>query len=84
MKRRVVITGVGMVTALGIGLEETWQSLLQGTSGVGPITHFDASRFPTQIAAEVKHFDPSSYIERKEVKKMDTSSTSRLSPPIGR
>ncbi len=72
MKRRVVVTGVGLVTALGIGSEETWQSLQHGTSGVGPITHFDASRFPTQIAAEVKHFDPSAYIERKDVKKMDT------------
>jgi 3-oxoacyl-[acyl-carrier-protein] synthase II len=72
VKRRVVITGVGMVTALGIGSEETWKCLLNGKSGVGPITRFDASRFPTQIAAEVNGFDPSIFMERKEVKKMDT------------
>jgi 3-oxoacyl-[acyl-carrier-protein] synthase II len=72
VRRRVVVTGVGLVTALGVGSEETWQCLLKGKSGVGPVTHFDASRFPTQIAAEVKNFDPSQYMERKEVKKMDT------------
>jgi 3-oxoacyl-[acyl-carrier-protein] synthase II len=71
VKRRVVITGVGLVTALGTA-EETWQSLLRGESGVGPITHFDATGFPTRIAAEVKNFDPSAFLERKEIKKMDT------------
>lgn len=72
VKRRVVVTGVGMVTALGLGSEETWRSLLGGVSGVGPITRFDAGQFPTRIAAEVKNFDPSVFIERKEARKMDT------------
>ncbi len=72
MRRRVVITGVGLLTALGNSTEETWRSLLQGASGVGPITRFDSSRFPTRIAAEVKAFDPAMYMEKKDVKKMDT------------
>jgi len=72
VKRRVVITGVGLVTAVGLGSEKTWHSLLKGISGAGPITRFDPSQFPTQIAAEVKDFDPSPFMERKEVKKMDT------------
>ncbi len=72
MKRRVVITGIGLVTPLGVGTRETWQGLLAGKSGVGPITRFDPSLFPTKIAAEVKNFDPQLYIERKEIKKMDT------------
>jgi 3-oxoacyl-[acyl-carrier-protein] synthase II len=71
VKRRVVITGVGLVTALG-NADETWQALLRGDSGVGPITRFDASSFPTRIAAEVKNFDPSAFMDRKEIKKMDT------------
>jgi 3-oxoacyl-[acyl-carrier-protein] synthase II len=72
VKRRVVVTGVGMVTALGLGTEETWRSLIDGVSGVGPITRFDAAQFPTRIAAEVKNFDPSVFIERKDARKMDT------------
>ena len=72
MKRRVVVTGVGMVTALGLGSEETWGALVDGVSGVGPITRFDAAQFPTRIAAEVKNFDPSVFIERKDARKMDT------------
>ena len=71
MKRRVVITGVGLLTALG-NTGQTWQALLRGESGVGPITRFDASNFPTRIAAEIKGFDPSAFIDRKEIKKMDT------------
>ncbi|MBZ5495388.1 MAG: beta-ketoacyl-ACP synthase II [Acidobacteriia bacterium] len=72
MKRRVVITGVGLVTPLGNGTQETWRGLLDGRSGVGPITRFDASQFPTRIAAEIKSFDPTLFMEKKEVKKMDT------------
>ncbi len=72
MARRVVITGVGLVTPLGIGTEETWQALLEGRSGVGYITRFDTSDFPVKIAAEVKGFDPLNWIDRKSVKKMDT------------
>lgn len=70
--RRVVITGLGLVTPLGIGVPKTWEKLCQGQSGIGPITRFDASQFPVQIAGEVKDFDPGAYIEKKEIKKMDT------------
>ncbi len=61
-----------MVTPLGIGTAPTWQALVEGRSGVGPITRFDAKEYPVRIAAEVKGFDPSAYIEKKEIKKMDT------------
>jgi 3-oxoacyl-[acyl-carrier-protein] synthase II len=71
LSRRVVVTGIGIVSALGIGTEETWQGLLAGKSGVDTITRFDVSRFSVQIAAEVKGFDPLNWIEKKEVKKMD-------------
>ena len=70
VKRRVVITGVGLLTALG-NTEQTWRRLLQGESGVTPITRFDASKHPTQIAAEVQGFQSTDYLEPKEVKKMD-------------
>jgi 3-oxoacyl-[acyl-carrier-protein] synthase II len=65
------VTGIGLVSALGIGTEETWESLLAGRSGVGPITRFDTSQYSSRIAAEVKGFDPLSWIEKKDVKKMD-------------
>jgi 3-oxoacyl-[acyl-carrier-protein] synthase II len=71
-KRRVVVTGIGAITALGIGAEKTWQGLLEGISGVGPITRFDPTNYPTKIAAEVRDFDPALFIERKDLKKMDT------------
>ena len=70
-KKRVVVTGVGMITPLGIGVEDTWDSLIAGKPGIGRITHFDSSNFPTQIAGEVKGFNPEDYIESKEIKKMD-------------
>ena len=54
--RRVVVTGMGMVTPVGIGVEESWKSVCEGRSGVGPVTKFDASQFPSQVAAEVKDF----------------------------
>jgi 3-oxoacyl-[acyl-carrier-protein] synthase II len=72
VKRRVVITGVGLVTPLGNDTQQTWRGLLAGRSGVAAITRFDASRFPTTFAAEVKNFDPNLFVEKKEVKKMDT------------
>jgi len=72
VRRRVVITGVGLLTALGTGTEETWRCLLKGDSGIGTITRFDPAGFPTQIAAEIKDFDPVRFIEKKDVKKMDT------------
>ena len=70
MTRRVVVTGVGLVSALGVGTEETWRNLLAGKSGVAPITHFDTTGFAATIAAEVKDFDPLQFIEKKELKKM--------------
>jgi 3-oxoacyl-[acyl-carrier-protein] synthase II len=70
--RRVAVTGVGLVSPLGIGNEENWAALVAGKSGVGPITRFDASALTCRIAGEVKGFDPSLYIEKKEIKKMDT------------
>ena len=70
MTRRVVVTGVGLVCALGIGTEESWKNLLAGVSGIGPITHFDTTDFDCTIAGEVKHFDPFQWIEKKELKKM--------------
>jgi len=70
-ERRVVVTGVGLVSPLGIGTEPTWKGLLAGQSGAAPITLFDASQHSTHFAAEVKGFDPLNWVEKKEVKKMD-------------
>jgi 3-oxoacyl-[acyl-carrier-protein] synthase II len=70
-KRRVVVTGVGLVSALGVGTEATWSGLLAGKSGIGPITRFDPSDFSVRIAGEVKGFDPLQFVEKKDVKKMD-------------
>ena len=70
MARRVVVTGVGLVSALGVGTEQTWSNLLAGKSGIGPITRFDTTGFSTKFAAEVKGFDPLQFVEKKELKKM--------------
>jgi 3-oxoacyl-[acyl-carrier-protein] synthase II len=70
LRRRVVVTGVGLVCALGIGTEQVWEQLIAGTSGVGPITQFDPSGFDCRIAAEIRHFDPLNWIAKKELKKM--------------
>ncbi|WP_167615676.1 beta-ketoacyl-ACP synthase II [Maribellus sediminis] len=69
--KRVVITGVGTVNPLGNSVQEFWENLKTGVSGAGPITHFDASKFTTQFACEVKNFDPLEYVEKKEVRKHD-------------
>lgn len=71
MKRRVVVTGVGMITPVGLDTEKTWVGLINGRSGIGPLTFFDDKDIPTQIAGEIHGFDPSQYIEQKEIKKMD-------------
>ena len=70
-RRRVVITGLGLVTPLGTGVEKNWQALVAGRSGIGPVSRFDVSDFPTRIAGEVKDFHPEEFIEKKEIKKMD-------------
>ena len=70
-KRRVVITGIGILSPLGNDLASSWDGIVNGRSGIGPITHFDASNFATQIAGEVKGFDASQWIAPKDVKKMD-------------
>ena len=71
MGRRVVITGLGMVSPLGIGNDENWNALIQGKSGVGAISRFDASEYPCRIAGEVKGFTPEDWVPKKDVKKMD-------------
>src|SRR5512133_2416985 len=69
--RRVVITGVGIVSPLGIGNSQNWESAIAGKSGIGPITRFDVTDFPVKIAGEVKNFNAEDFIDKKEVKKMD-------------
>ena len=71
LERRVVVTGVGLVTPLGIGVDENWEALMAGRSGIGPITRFDASEFPARVAGEIPNFNPEDWIEKRDVKKMD-------------
>lgn len=71
MARRVVITGIGLITPVAVGTEETWQGLLAGKSGVGPITHFDHSTFATHFAGEVKGFDPTRWMTGRDAKNID-------------
>src|SRR6266403_2095375 len=70
IKRRVVVTGLGLVTPLGNTVEATWAALLGGKSGAGPITKFDTTNFPVRFACEVKDFDPLNYVAKKEARKM--------------
>jgi 3-oxoacyl-[acyl-carrier-protein] synthase II len=70
LQRRVVVTGVGLLTSVGLGTEETWQAIREGRNGISHIEQFDAAAFNSRIAGEVKSFDPLQYIEKKEVKKM--------------
>ncbi|ACG74062.1 3-oxoacyl-(acyl-carrier-protein) synthase 2 [Anaeromyxobacter sp. K] len=70
-RRRVVVTGLGLVSPVGIGVEESWSALVAGKSGIGPITLFDASTYPTRIAGEVKAFDPTRFMDRKEARRND-------------
>ena len=69
--KRVVVTGLGALTPVGNNVAETWENLVNGVSGAGPITHFDASKFKTQFACEVKNFNPNDHLDRKEARKMD-------------
>lgn len=71
MERRVVITGLGVVSPVGTGVEKFWNSLLEGKSGIAPITRFDAADFPVKIAGEVKDFDPALAGDKKTIRHMD-------------
>lgn len=71
-KRRVVVTGLGVISPLGNDLASTWEGIVAGRSGIGPITHFDVSEYPTRIAAEIRGFDPTQWVSAKDAKKMDT------------
>ena len=71
-KRRVVVTGLGLITPVGIGVAESWTNIINGQSGIGKITKFDCSSFPSQVAGEVKNFDPLIYIPPKDARRMDT------------
>lgn len=71
-KRRIVVTGMGMLSPLGNNVADTWGAILAGKSGVGPITRFDSSLMPTHIAAEVKNFDPTLAVDIKEARRLDT------------
>ncbi|MFH2012221.1 MAG: beta-ketoacyl-ACP synthase II [Pseudomonadota bacterium] len=72
MKRRVVVTGLGAVTPLGIGVENTWKALCEGKSGISKITRFDTTNYQTKIAGEVKDFDPEAFLDKKQARRMDT------------
>ena len=70
MSRRVVVTGVGLLSSVGNGTEQTWEAVKAGRSGIGRITAFDPAAYSCQIAGEVKNFDPTQFIEKREIKKM--------------
>jgi len=70
-RRRVVVTGLGIVCPVGIGVDESWRGIVAGKSGIGPITQFDASSFPTRIAGEVKNFEAEKYMDKKEIRRND-------------
>src|SRR5437016_5824213 len=71
VERRVVVTGIGLVTPLGIGTQQTWEAAIAGKSGVGPITRFDAKDLPCRIAGEVKGFEPANFMDKKEARRND-------------
>ena len=71
MKRRVVITGIGMVTPLGDGVKVSWERLKKGESGIKHISKFDASKIPVKIAGEVREFEPLNYVDKKDIKRFD-------------
>ena len=71
MKRRVVITGAGVISSLGFGVDKFWASIKEGKCGISTVSRFDASEFPTKVAAEIKDFEPTDYIDKKEAKRMD-------------
>ena len=74
LKKRVVVTGLGAMTSLGLTLQETWEGLVAGRSGIGPITQFDASESPSRIAGEIRGFDPNTFVDRKDARRMARTS----------
>jgi len=70
-KQRIVVTGIGVLTSIGIGIDAYWDSLVKGKSGIGSVTQFDASDYPCRVASEVNDFDPAQYMDPKEVKRND-------------
>ena len=81
-KRRVVITGMGAVTPLGLNLTETWQAVKAGTCGIAPITHYDTTGQKVTLAGEVKNFDPEQYIDKRECRKLDRFSQFALAAAV--
>src|SRR4030066_375653 len=71
MKRRVVVTGLGALTPLGNSVQESWEGVIAGKSGIGPITKFDSSAFKSRIAGEIKNFDPLQFVDKQEVRRLD-------------
>ena len=71
LRRRVVVTGLGVITPIGIGKEAFWEGIKEGRSGIGKITRFDASSYPSQIAGEIRGFDPKDYMSPRQVRRMD-------------
>ena len=71
-KRRVVVTGLGLITPVGNGVQDSWKNILNGVSGITNITKFDATTFKSQVAGEVKNFDPNPYLDAKDLRRMDT------------
>src|SRR5437879_8097051 len=71
MRRRAAITGIGVLTPLGNGVQSTWEGLVAGRSGAGPITRFDAAQSPVKFACEVKGFDPGRFLDKKEIRRYD-------------
>lgn len=80
---RVVITGIGILSPVGLDTATSWATLLAGTSGVGPITNFDPSRIDVQIACEMKSFDPESVVEKREARKLDRCSVAAIAAARG-
>ena len=70
-RKRVVVTGLGMLTPLGLGIEANWEALMAGRSGIGPVTKFDATEYKSRIAGEVRNFNPEDFLEKKAIKRMD-------------
>jgi len=77
MRRRVVVTGLGMVTPLGVGVPANWEAVCAGRSGIGPITRFASEGFPCRIAGEVRGFRPEDWVDRRERDRMDLLSSTR-------